>query len=91
MKGHIRLFEAAFAGYKIEADEMTAEGNCIVVRAHCIVCHKGEFSEVSPKYRNVNMPFVISYEIENEKIAHHWIIGDVTILMEQLGVMSLTA
>ncbi|MCF8244192.1 MAG: hypothetical protein K9J37_03570 [Saprospiraceae bacterium] len=33
------------------------------------------------------MPFVISYEIEHEKIVSHWLIVDQISRLEQLGVM----
>jgi len=34
---------------------------------------------------------VISYQIENEKIVHHWLIADSMVLMEQLGVINAPA
>jgi predicted ester cyclase len=33
----------------------------------------------------------VSYEIENGKIVHHWLIADQMILMEQLGLMNVPA
>jgi len=86
--GHIAFFEAAFPGYEVFADEMTAEGNRVVVRARLKGCHEGEFNGMLPTHRNVDIPFVVSYEIENGKIAHHWLIADQMALMEQLGVMN---
>jgi hypothetical protein len=89
--GHIEFFESVFPKYDIFADEITAEGNRVVVRARLKGCHAGEFNGIPPTYKNVEFPFVISYEIENGKIVHHWIIGDQTVLMEQLGVTSVHA
>ena len=89
--GHIAFFEAAFPGYEVFADEMTAEGNRVVVRARLKGCHEGEFNGMLPTHRNVDIPFVVSYEIENGKIAHHWLIADQMALMEQLGVMNVPA
>jgi predicted ester cyclase len=91
LKEHIAFFEAAFPKYEVFADEMTAEGNRVVVRARSIGCHKGEFNGMPPTYRTIEMPFVISYEIENGKIVHHWIMADSMALMEQLGVMNVPA
>ena len=89
--GHIAFFESVFLKYDIFADEITAEGNRVVVRARLKGCHAGDFNGIPPTYRNIDFPFVISYEIENGKIVHHWIIGDQTVLMEQLGVTSVHA
>jgi hypothetical protein len=87
--GHVEFFETVFPKYDVFADEITAEGNRVVVRARLKGCHAGEFNGIPPTYRNVEFPFVISYDIENGKIVHHWLIADQTILMEQLGVTSV--
>lgn len=89
--GHILFFDAAFPKYEMFADEITAEGNRVVVRARMKGCHEGEFNGIIPTNRNVEFPFVISYDIENGKIVHHWLIADSMALMEQLGVMNAPA
>jgi len=89
--GHILFFDAAFPKYEMFMDEITAEGNRVVVRARFKGCHAGEFNGILPTNRNVEFPFVISYDIENGKIVHHWLIADSMALMEQLGVMNAPA
>lgn len=88
--GHIIFFETAFPKYEMFADEITAEGNRVVIRARFKGCHAGEFNGIKPTFKKVEFPFVISYEIEQGKIIHHWIIGDQLVLMEQLGISSVT-
>ena len=83
---HIEFFDTVFPRYELFADEMTAEGNRIVVRARFKGKHEGEFKGIPPTYKNVEFSFAISYEIENGKIIHHWMIADQISLMEQLGV-----
>lgn len=85
--GHINFFEPIFPGYEIIADEMTAEDNKVVVKARFTGTHEGEFNGISPTHRTIEVPFAISYEIENEKIVHHWMIIDRMAMMEQLGVI----
>ena len=85
--GHIAFFDAAFPRYEMFADEMTAEGNRVVVRARMKGCHEGELNGILPTHRKVEFPFVVSYDIENGKIVHHWLIADSMALMEQLGVI----
>jgi predicted ester cyclase len=87
--GHIAFFDAAFPKYEMFADEITAEGDRVVVRARFKGCHRGEFNGILPTNRDVEFPFVISYNIENGKIVHHWLIADQIILMEQLGIMNV--
>ena len=86
--GHIIFFDRAFPLYEMFADEMTAEGNRIVIRARMKGCHEGEFSGIKPTHRKVEFPFVVGYDIENGKIVHHWLIADQMALMEQLGFMN---
>jgi predicted ester cyclase len=85
--GHIEIFEAAFPKYEIEADEITAEGNRVVVSARMKGTHLGNLGDIPPTYKTVDFPFVIRYEIENEKIISHWMLADQMALMEQLGVI----
>jgi predicted ester cyclase len=89
--GHITFFEMAFPKYEVFMDELTSEGNRVVVRARMKGVHEGEFNGIPPTHRSVELPFVVSYEIENEKIVHHWLIADSMALMEQLGVMNVPA
>ncbi len=89
--GHIAFFDAAFPKYEMFADEITAEGNRVVVRARMKGCHEGEFNGIPPTHCKVEFPFVISYDIENGKIVHHWLIADSMALMEQLGVLKMPA
>jgi predicted ester cyclase len=89
--GHILFFDSVFPKYEMYADELTAEGNRVVVRARMKGSHEGEFNGILPTHRKVEFPFVVSYEIENGKIVHHWLIADQMILMEQLGLMNVPA
>ncbi len=88
---HIIFFDTVFPKYEMFADEITAEGNRVVVRARLKGCHKGELNGIQPTNRDVEFPFFISYDIENGKIVHHWLIADQMMLMEQLGVMNVPA
>ena len=84
---HIGYFETVFPGYEVFADEMTAEGNRVIVQARLKGIHKGELSGIPPTFKQVEVPFVIKYEIENNMIISHWMLVDQMALMVQLGVM----
>jgi hypothetical protein len=89
--GHILFFESVFPGYEIAVDEMMAEGDRVMVRGRLKGRHEGEFNGIPPTHRMVEFPLVISYQIENGKIVHHWLMADQMVLMEQLGVMNVPA
>ena len=91
LMGHIEFFEAAFPNYKVFADEMTAEGNRVIVQAHMKGMHAGDLGGIPPTYKQVDFPFVIRYEIENNMIVSHWMMADQMTMMEQLGVIPATA
>lgn len=85
--GHIEFFEAAFPKYELFIDEMTAEGNRVIIKARVKGTHLGDLSGIAPTYKTVNHPCVVAYEIENNKIVSHWMLADQMALMEQLGVI----
>lgn len=87
LKSHIYFFEGAFPNYEMFIDEMTAEGNRVVVRARVKGKHEGELNGIPATHKEIEMPFAISYEIENNKIISHWLLADLMMAMEQLGVM----
>jgi SnoaL-like polyketide cyclase len=88
---HILFFDGVFPRYEMFMDEITGEGNRVIVRARLKGKHEGEMNGIPPTHKEVFFPFVISYEIENNKIASHWLLADQMMLMEQLGVMKQTA
>ncbi len=87
LKEHILFFDTIFPNYEIFADEMTAEGDRVTVRARLKGVHRGTFNGIPATYKKVEMPFAISYTIHNGKIVDHWLIADQVALMQQLGVM----
>ncbi len=84
---HIEFFESAFPKYELFIEEMITEGNKVVVKGRATGTHKGELNGIPPTGKQMDLPFVIRYTIENEIITDMWLIADQMILMEQLGVM----
>lgn len=85
--GHVEFFESAFPRYEVYIDEMTAEGNRVIVKALLKGTHSGDLGGIPPTYKEVNFPFVVGYEIENNMIISHWMLADQMALMEQLSVV----
>lgn len=88
---HILFFDSVFPRYEMFIDELTGEGNRIIVRSRLKGKHEGELNGIPPTHKEVLFPFVIGYEIENEKILSHWLLADQMLLMEQLGIMKQPA
>lgn len=89
--GHALFFNSVFPGYEVIMDEMMAEGNKVIIRGRFKGCHEGVFNGILPTHRTVEFSMVICYEIESEKIVHHWMIADQMALMEQLGAVNMPA
>jgi predicted ester cyclase len=83
---HIAFFDGVFPKYELFADEITAEGNRVIVRARMTGKHEGELNGIPPTYRSIDFPFAIGYEIENQKVVSHWLIADQMLLLELLGI-----
>lgn len=84
---HIIFFDSVFPGYELFVDEITAEGDRVVIRARLRGRHEGEMNGIPPTNITVEVPMVVGYEIENGKIVSHWLIADQVAMLEQLGVM----
>lgn len=84
---HIGFFEGAFPKYELFIEEMVTEGSKVIVQGRATGIHEREFNGIPATGRKMDLPFVIRYTIENNKITDHWLIADQMILMEQLGVI----
>ena len=87
---HIMFFEGTFPKYDLFIEEMVAEDEKILVRGRCKGIHLGEFNGVPPTNKEMDLPFVIRYVINNGQIVDHWLIADQMILMKQLGIIEQT-
>lgn len=88
LMSHIEVFETAFPKYEMLIDEMTAEGNRVIIKARVNGTHLGDLGGIAPTFKTVDFPVIVAYEIENGKIISHWMLADQMKLMEQLGVIA---
>lgn len=84
---HIDLFETAFPGYQLRAEEMLAEGNKVFVRTTFTGVHNGDLMGIAPTGNAVEIAIALVYEIEDGKIVDHWMLHDGLGLMQQIGVI----
>ncbi len=80
----IMFIDSVFPRYVYDIDEILAEGDRVVVRARLRAKHEAEFLGIPATHKQVDYPFVVGYEIQNDKILHSWLIPDNLFLLEQL-------
>jgi predicted ester cyclase len=83
---HVLFFDSVFPGYKGEIDEMTAEGNKVIMKMTMTCKHEGYLNGIPPTHKEIKLTAVAGYEIENEKIVRTWLVSDQLNLMELLGL-----
>jgi predicted ester cyclase len=85
LKHHIAMYDVAIPGYWLDAEEMLAEGDKVVVRGNVRGVHNGQLMHIAPTGKSVVFPFFITYRIVNGKIAEHWLLVDMLSLLQQVG------
>ena len=86
LKAHIETAEAGFPRYEMPIEDMIAEDDKVMIRTRLIGTHAGEFMGIPATGKQVDVPGVVIYRIEDGKIAQHWIFLDNMTLMQQLGL-----
>jgi predicted ester cyclase len=87
LKEHIVMFETAFPGYQLTAEEMIAEGNQVFVRTRFEGTHNGDLMGIAPTGKAVTIEIALTYRIENGKIVEHWMLSDLLGVMQQIGAI----
>lgn len=86
---YILFIDSVFPKYEVFADEILAEGDRVIVRARLRGMHEGEMMGFPPTHKEIEYPFVVGYEIHNNKIVHSWVIAENLILAERLGMQGV--
>lgn len=87
LKEHIKMFEAAFPGYQLTAEEMIAEGDKVFVRTSFTGTHNGDLMGIAPTGKPVTIEIALIYRIENGKIVEHWMLADLLSTLQQIGAI----
>ena len=86
---YIMYIDSVFPSYEVIADEIIAEGDRVIMRARLKGIHASEMMGFAPTHKVIEYPFVVGYEIHNEKIVRSWVVADNLVLAERLGMKSL--
>lgn len=91
LKEHIRAAEVGFPLYRLDAEEIIAEGDVVAVRGRVRGTHLGELAGVPATGRSVDFGIFVSYRIANGKIVDHWMITDNMAMLQQIGAIPAPA
>jgi predicted ester cyclase len=86
LKQHIRMFEVAFPGYQLSMEDLIVEGDKIAVRSVMTGTHQGNLMGIPATGKQVTVPLMMIYRIDDGKIAEFWINADTLGLLQQLGM-----
>lgn len=84
---HILSSEVAFPEYRLDVEEMVAEGELVTVRGTVSGVNRGPLKDLPPTNREVSFAIFITYRVVNEKIVEHWMLTDDLAWMKQLGLI----
>ena len=81
---HIAEVEAAFPSYELIPEQTLGEDDMVVVRGTFRGVHRGAFAGIDPTGKAVSAGLIIIYEVQNNRIVHHWMQFDLFSLLQQL-------
>ena len=90
--GVIQFFQgcmAAFEGFRMNVEEIMAEGDKVSVRAVASGKHRGEFMGIPATGNELNVPLSDYFRVEGGKVKEHWGVMDTGALLMQLGVVEM--
>jgi predicted ester cyclase len=81
-------FRVAFPDYSIFFEDITSEGDFVVVHGIMRGTHMGEIFGMPATFRKVEFPMMVKYHVVNDRILNAWPMHDNMELFEQLGVIN---
>lgn len=87
LRDHIKMFEAAFPGYQLSLEDMIVEGDRAAVRSVMTGTHLGELMGIPATGKEVSVPVMLIYRVENGKIAEFWMNADNLRLLQQINAV----
>jgi predicted ester cyclase len=88
LRRHVAAMESAFPLYRIDAEDLIAEDDRVVVRTTLRGIHRGDFMNTPPTGRAVAVPMVAVFRVAAGKIVDSWFSADTLGLLYQIGVLS---
>ena len=88
VKDFFRMQRAAFPDMQIDAQDVIADGEKVVVRARYTGTNRGEFMGMQATGKSVDVQLVDIFRLGDDGLVHgHWGVLDALAMMQQLGVV----
>lgn len=88
---HIAAAEAFMPLYRLDADEMVAEGDLVSLRGWIRGKHLGPFMGMEATGKDLEFSIFITYKVVDGKIVDHWMLTDNMTMMQQMGLVPSAA
>jgi len=88
VKQFFAMLATAFPDFRMNVEDVIAEGDKGVVRASLTGTHQGDFMGVPATGKTVSVTVIDIVRVTGGKVAEHWGATDMGAMMEQLGVAS---
>jgi steroid delta-isomerase-like uncharacterized protein len=86
-KDLFKMFFAAFPDIRHAVQEVLADGDRLAARLTVSGTHKGDLMGIPATGRSIQMEAINTYHVSGGKIAEHWIVADMMVMMKQLGAI----
>lgn len=86
---YIMFIDSIFPRYEVNVEEMLAEDDKVIARVRFRGMHEGEIMGFPATHQWVEYPFVVRYQIKDDKIIHSWVVADNLVLAEAVGLKGL--
>jgi steroid delta-isomerase-like uncharacterized protein len=80
-------FVAGFPDMQITVEDLIAEGDRVATRGFWRGTHTGDFMGIPATGREVTLPYIDVWRLENGKAVENWVSMDMMAMMKQLGLM----
>ena len=80
---------AAFEGFRMNADQVIAEGDRVAVLGTASGKHTGEFMGVPASGNQITVPLADYFRISGGKVTDNWGVMDTGSMLAQMGVLEL--
>lgn len=84
---HILTAEAMAPLYRIDVEEMLAEGNLVSLHGKVKGINQGPFMNIPPSGKPLDFAIFITYKVQEGKIVDHWMLTDNLTMMQQIGMI----
>lgn len=84
------MMHSAFEGFRMDVEDMIAEGDRVVARIMITGTHSGEFMDIAGTGATINVRAIDIIRFADGKAVEHWGVTDRLSMMEQLAARNMS-